>query len=762
MEPFMKSNTTKLKIIFILSLPTFFMLIFFFINNLYHLNSYRSLLISNYTTELNSFLATTEKEMDTLITNIQSISTHSEVSELFQETQKPTKSTSVLSILNQAKNMSSLIDTVIIYNCLGDFVITSSGIYDAEVYFDSIYSYEKYPYSYWKDASFSNGSTLFLSASAQNSDSPSAIGANVVVPLITVPIEGHTNFFIICQISINELLSRFENYKLTSNTDLYLIDNSTSDVYSNQSLHTYDQDAQLIKTLEKSLFTQTSIIKMNKEKYLSISSTQRSQFFGFRYVLSIPYSDISRSTYDIQLTVFVFMVVLSVILILYLIYGSKFLYLPWHNIATVAKQLNPKDSDSVPSNLENYILNSFETLSSSNQKLTKDLNSFRFMRQKKYLNNLLNNTSVPEVPEDLSFDFPYFAAVSVSISINPFFSETSNRTPRELCSIIWQSIYRFFSDNIPSYDLSLSENAFSMILNLKDNDTSHELIENCISQVQNLFTYDIDNIEITFAISDIYDNLDHFKTMFKQSRTLLAEKLSSTKPRFSTFQKETYYSSNQVSLLTDYITTQNFQLAEELLASIYEEISPLSLKKKSQIYNEIVVTLKNIINQHDIVIANSSADLIIELLKTQNANDSDIQGYIHNMLDAIEEQFKLNSTKVDIVSIIKYIDQHYTEDLSLDELAELYQTSAKYLSKRIKQYLNTPFKEYLTQLRINKAKEYLENTDITITELYAAVGFQNRNTFTRAFKLKVGLSATEYRNAHQSTVISDKKSEDNE
>ena len=44
-------------------------------------------------------------------------------------------------------------------------------------------------------------------------------------------------------------------------------------------------------------------------------------------------------------------------------------------------------------------------------------------------------------------------------------------------------------------------------------------------------------------------------------------------------------------------------------------------------------------------------------------------------------------------------------------------------------------KEYLTQLRIDKAKELLESTNITISELYSAVGFQNRGEFTRAFKL---------------------------
>ena len=89
------------------------------------------------------------------------------------------------------------------------------------------------------------------------------------------------------------------------------------------------------------------------------------------------------------------------------------------------------------------------------------------------------------------------------------------------------------------------------------------------------------------------------------------------------------------------------------------------------------------------------------------------------------------------------------ESITLDELAERFNTSSKYLSNRIKQYLNMPFKDYITQLKIEKAKEYLCETNISISELYPLVGFLGRGAFTRAFKQKTGVSPSEYKKLYK-------------
>ena len=93
---------------------------------------------------------------------------------------------------------------------------------------------------------------------------------------------------------------------------------------------------------------------------------------------------------------------------------------------------------------------------------------------------------------------------------------------------------------------------------------------------------------------------------------------------------------------------------------------------------------------------------------------------------------------------MEYIEANYNEELYLDSMAEKFNTTPKYLSKMLKQHLGIPFKAYLTQLRISKAEEMLLDKSLKINDISREVGFLNQSSFIRAFKLKNGISPSEY------------------
>lgn len=101
--------------------------------------------------------------------------------------------------------------------------------------------------------------------------------------------------------------------------------------------------------------------------------------------------------------------------------------------------------------------------------------------------------------------------------------------------------------------------------------------------------------------------------------------------------------------------------------------------------------------------------------------------------------------KFDVGSFKAFISQHYHEDIHLEMLAEKYNTSAQYMSRLLKRELGVGFQEYLLDLRIRKAKELLAQSERKIGDIWEAVGFNNRNTFIRAFKGKEGITPSEYR-----------------
>lgn len=97
---------------------------------------------------------------------------------------------------------------------------------------------------------------------------------------------------------------------------------------------------------------------------------------------------------------------------------------------------------------------------------------------------------------------------------------------------------------------------------------------------------------------------------------------------------------------------------------------------------------------------------------------------------------------------LEYIDEHYTEDISLEYLADTVGFSKYHFSRLFKQYTNYNFSDYLCNRRISAAEELLGNPDSSITEVALESGFSSISTFNRIFKQKKGMTPSEYKRHH--------------
>ena len=95
-----------------------------------------------------------------------------------------------------------------------------------------------------------------------------------------------------------------------------------------------------------------------------------------------------------------------------------------------------------------------------------------------------------------------------------------------------------------------------------------------------------------------------------------------------------------------------------------------------------------------------------------------------------------------------FIDEHFSEELSLDILADKMGISGKYLSRIFKQAMNVNLSDYLAFVRVEKAKELLM-TDMPLNQIMEEVGIFNRTTFTRMFRRLEGVTPSEYRNLYK-------------
>ena len=93
----------------------------------------------------------------------------------------------------------------------------------------------------------------------------------------------------------------------------------------------------------------------------------------------------------------------------------------------------------------------------------------------------------------------------------------------------------------------------------------------------------------------------------------------------------------------------------------------------------------------------------------------------------------------------EYIREHYTEDLSLGQVAAAVHTSIFYFCKLFRRVTGTTFTEFVSRTRVERAKNLLLNPNLRISEIAYEVGFQSLTHFNRVFKKIIGESPTEYR-----------------
>jgi len=122
--------------------------------------------------------------------------------------------------------------------------------------------------------------------------------------------------------------------------------------------------------------------------------------------------------------------------------------------------------------------------------------------------------------------------------------------------------------------------------------------------------------------------------------------------------------------------------------------------------------------------------------------------------DAAEGLFSGRMTTLDertnriIHRLNQHIREHLDGDLSLDRLSELVHLNSSYLSTMYKQYTGRNLSDYISFLRVEKAKEMLADSSCKIHEISLQVGFGTAGYFTRFFKKFTGLTPKEYRNTH--------------
>lgn len=162
-------------------------------------------------------------------------------------------------------------------------------------------------------------------------------------------------------------------------------------------------------------------------------------------------------------------------------------------------------------------------------------------------------------------------------------------------------------------------------------------------------------------------------------------------------------------------------------------LTPEQQQQFIEFYEYLKNEFDNKDSNSDVIIALKVVTYFIEFMRKNQA---------HKLIDV---KSSTSSKYKTIYAVSDYISEHYIESLSLESLANHFFLSKYYLCRSFKEITGYGINEYIHIHRIKKAKQLLEETSLSISEISQAIGYESLTHFEKVFKTYMTISPLKYR-----------------
>ena len=325
---------------------------------------------------------------------------------------------------------------------------------------------------------------------------------------------------------------------------------------------------------------------------------------------------------------------------------------------------------------------------------------------------------------------------------------SSISSPEELQTIITNALKNFLGT--PLYYFSPSERTYSILLRC-DADKEKDFVLEIGSVISRLHDYMLDTYDI-WLFAGIGRNTDSLMNVW-ESYQQATEAVSYTTKNYIFFPYEFikkksdvfYYPPEISTKLIHFISSGNTPQVLELFNLIHQE----NIEERSLPINLLKYLLSDIRNTllkaRFALPSNTDPEAVKKLDERFNEHLSfklceDIALTLCDLFTNESEDNNLAAT------IEKYIAKNYQDpSLGLNKISDEFQISESYFSHMFKEKTGVNFSTYLENIRMTEAARLIRETDISLNELYIAVGYNNANSFRRAFKKVYGVTPSSMR-----------------
>jgi YesN/AraC family two-component response regulator len=165
-------------------------------------------------------------------------------------------------------------------------------------------------------------------------------------------------------------------------------------------------------------------------------------------------------------------------------------------------------------------------------------------------------------------------------------------------------------------------------------------------------------------------------------------------------------------------------------------------EQMNQLLELVISTYKNAIEIDDKAIINYKG---MYSYSTALEFCNDVKEWFIKINKRLMLEFEDYHNKLKIQKALIFINENYNKDLNMAVVSNSISMNYSLFSYAFKQYTGCNFVNYIKNIRICEAKKLLEKTDMRITEIGNAIGYENDKHFMKTFKSICGVSPTEYR-----------------
>ena len=256
------------------------------------------------------------------------------------------------------------------------------------------------------------------------------------------------------------------------------------------------------------------------------------------------------------------------------------------------------------------------------------------------------------------------------------------------------------------------------------------------------------------GISGYKQGLENLREGYEEARKARKEAFWTEKPSVTYEELAAYEKENAadggVFSLENYVQIMGTDKYEQALKQIRNVFwNARRSVGHGSLETELQVFLDKLLQTYDAVLHTGSTELehMKQLYRYPciSEYENEFIGWLEQFAANLNHQFEDYKNKQKIQQAVLYIRENYDKDLNMAVVSNHISMNYSLFSYAFKQYTGTNFVNFLKDIRMEKAKELLEKTDLRIVEISQKIGYENEKHFMKIFKVTCGVSPTEYR-----------------